>query len=296
MKLSDRARGRWLDILTAPQIGVDESLLDGKHHACPGCGGSDRFRYKRDDDGGYFCGDERSDGFGLIQHIFGGDFASAARMVEDVIGKDANWKPEQRKQTQSERVLITARREPRSRYLESRGLEMPPGLLFARSVTYYDDGTPIGRYPAMLAPITRNGKFLALHATYLLDGKKAPVSKVKKVLPGAPITGGSIELYPAAEVMGVAEGIETAIAAKILFGVPVWSLVSTALMRTWDCPDIARRVTIFADHDPNAAGQAAAWHLCHRLRMKGIETDVRMPTTHGDWADYLVAQPKKVAA
>jgi len=295
MKLRDRCNGRWLEILTSPQIGIDESLLDGKHRACPGCKGKDRFRFIGDDHGGYFCGDMRGDGFGLLQHVFGGDFASAAKMVEDVIGKDDNWKPGPRKQTYAERLQSIAKPAPRSLYLESRGLEMAPGLRFAWRVDYHDDGT-VRNFAAMLAPVTRDGKFLTYHVTYLLDGAKAPVDPARKILPGPTLTGASVALYPAAEEMGIAEGIETAIAAKMIFGIPVWSALSTALMKSWEPPAIAKRVTVFADHDPNAAGQAAAWHLCHRLRMKGIETDVRMPTMFGDWNDYLIAQPKKAAA
>lgn len=295
MRLRDRAAGRWLDILTAPQIGIDESLLDGKHGACPGCKGKDRFRYIRDDQGGYFCGDMRGDGFSLLQHVFGGDFAAAAKMVEDVIGKDDNWKPEPRKQTYAERLQSIAKPAPRSRYLESRGLEMAPGLRFAWKVAYHDEGA-VRNFAAMLAPVTRDGKFLTYHVTYLAEGAKAPVDPVRKILPGPALTGASVALYPSAETMGIAEGIETAIAAKMLFGIPVWSALSTALMKSWEPPAMAKRVTVFADHDPNAAGQAAAWHLCHRLRMKGIEADVRMPTMFGDWNDYLLAQPKKVAA
>lgn len=295
MKLSDRAKGRWLDILTSPQVGIDESLLDGRHHKCPACGGTDRFRFTRDDRGGYFCGDHRGDGFGLLQHVFGGDFAAAAKMVEDVIGKDDNWKPEPRKRTYAERLQSIAKPAPRSRYLESRGLDMAPGLRFAWRVDYHD-GDMVRQFAAMLAPVTRHGKFLTYHVTYLAEGAKAPVDPVRKILPGPALTGASVALYPPAEEMGIAEGIETAIAAKMLFGIPVWSALSTSLMKSWEPPEIAKRVTVFADHDPNAAGQAAAWHLCHRLRMKGIETDVRMPTMFGDWNDFLIAQPKKVAA
>lgn len=295
MRLRDRCNGRWLDILTSPQIGIDASLLDGKHRACPGCKGTDRFRYIRDDQGGYFCGDHRGDGFDLLQHVFGGDFAAAATMVEGVIGKDADWKPEPRKQTYAERLQSIAKPAPRSRYLESRGLDMAPGLRFAWRVDYHD-GDTVRQFAAMLAPVTRGGKFLTYHVTYLAEGAKAPVDPVRKILPGPSLVGACVELYPAAERMGVAEGIETAIAAQMVFGIPVWAALSTALMKSWEPPEIARCVTVFADHDRNAAGQAAAWHLCHRLRMKGIEADVRMPTMYGDWNDYLLAQPKKVAA
>lgn len=293
MKLSDRARGRWAEILASLQ--VDDACLDGKHHPCPACGGDDRFRYVRDDVGGFFCGDLRGDGFDLVKHLRGVDFAGAAELVESVIGKDTNWRPEPRKITYAERLQSVAVVSRRSRYLESRGLEVAPGLRFARAVDYHD-GAAVRRYAAMLAPVTRDGKFLTYHVTYLLDGAKAPEQPPRKVLPGPTLAGASVALYPPASEMGVGEGIETSIAAKMLFGVPVWSALSTALMRSWEPPAIARVVTIFADHDPNAAGQAAAWHLCHRLRMKGLTADVRLPPTFGDWNDYLLKQPARAVA
>ena len=49
------ARGRWRDILAAHGFNSDE--LDGRHHPCPKCGGTDRFRAFDDVDetGGVFC-------------------------------------------------------------------------------------------------------------------------------------------------------------------------------------------------------------------------------------------------
>lgn len=293
MKLRDRAKGQWPSILSA--LGVDADVMDGRHHACPACGGTDRFRYTRDEMGGFFCSDLRGDGFALLQHVHGCDFAEAARMVESIIGKDEDWKPEPRTPTYAERLRSIAKPAPRSRYLESRGLEMAPGLRFARSVDYHDGGI-VRHFAAMLAPVTRNEKFLTFHATYIDDGQKANVQPSRKILLGPTVAGASIALYPPAENMGVAEGIETAIAAKMLFGMPVWSALNTALMKSWEPPSIARNVTIFADHDANYAGHAAAYHLAHRLTLKGIEVKVRMPPAPGDWNDVLLAQPRQAAA
>lgn len=281
--LKARARGRWAEILSS--LSVDESVLDGKHHACPGCGGVDRFRYIRDEEGGYFCGDERSDGIGLVQHILGVNFREAAELIEKVVGK-GQWCGKPPAQTYADRLQRLASSSTRSKYLESRGLEVAPGLRFARSVDYHD-ADAVRKYAAMLAPVTRDGKFLTYHATYLLDGEKAPEKPYRKLLPGPKTNGASVALYPPAEVMGVGEGIETCIAAKMLFRVPVWAALSTSLMKSWEPPAVARVVKIFADHDVNAAGQAAAWHLCHRLRMKGLEVDVVMPAILGDWNDVL---------
>ena len=65
------ASGRWRDILAAN--GFDGEELDGRHHPCPKCGGTDRFRAFDDVDetGGVLCNqcfsDRNGDGLAAIQ-------------------------------------------------------------------------------------------------------------------------------------------------------------------------------------------------------------------------------------
>jgi|SRR5581483_4167344 len=284
-KIWERARGQWPAILAAAN--VPEHVLDGKHHPCPKCGGKDRFRYVRDDEGGFFCGDLRGDGVKLLQHVKDLDFRAAAELIESVIGK-GEWKPEPR-DTYALQLRKIAQRVKRSRYLESRGLEMPAALQFAEGVEYRDeDGNVTGKYAAMLAPVTRNGQFLTYHVTYLQDGHKAALDKPRKILPGPGNAGASVALYPPAAMMGVAEGIETAIAAKMIHNMPVWSALNTSLLKAWQPPSIARHVFIFGDNDPHYAGHAAAWTLAHRLAKAGLKVDVRIPIHCADWNDALI--------
>jgi len=101
------------------------------------------------------------------------------------------------------------------------------------------------------------------------------------------LRGGAIELYPAGEILGVAEGIETAIAAHMLSGLPVWSVVNTALMGQFKPPQGVKHVYIFADNDKNFAGQAAAYKLAHSLSGK-VGVEVMMPQIPGtDYNDLL---------
>ena len=66
------AGGRWRDILAALG-GIDPALLDGRHHPCPKCGGTDRFRAFDDvnETGGVLCGqcfnEKNGDGLAAIQ-------------------------------------------------------------------------------------------------------------------------------------------------------------------------------------------------------------------------------------
>ena len=166
---------------------------------------------------------------------------------------------------------------------------MPPSLLWHRSVPYYDEGDLVGRYPAMIAPIRQGSKVIAFHVTYLENGRKAVLNSARKVI-GGRCNGGAVHLYPPGKTLGVAEGIETAIAAHELFGVPVWSTLNTSLMKNFTPPEGVEKLIIFADHDANYAGHAAAYVLAHKMSRLGTTCEVRMPDQVGDWNDVLLAR------
>jgi hypothetical protein len=78
--------GNWREVLA--QHGIDAKLLDGKHHACPGCGGKDRFRFDdKDSRGTWICGQGggppiAGDGAELLVHAqVARDSADALRLL-----------------------------------------------------------------------------------------------------------------------------------------------------------------------------------------------------------------------
>jgi putative DNA primase/helicase len=291
MRTTEAARGKWRRILG--EFGIESRYLDGRHHACPVTGeGEDRFRFAdRDGSGSFFCAcsDGRKGGAALIECKTGKSFREVADAIDAVLGN--LHEKERRAPTYAERLRLTAKTTRRSAYLESRGLEIPPGLLFATNVEYRDDGKVIGRFPAMLAPIVRHGKFQTYHVTYLDRGSKAQVPCPRKILPGGQISGGGIALYPPAERMGVGEGIETCIAAKMLHGIPTHSALNAEMLAKWEPPSVAKVVVIFADHDRNYAGHKGAYALAHRLVLKGLDVEVCFPPqVDTDWNDLLLSQ------
>lgn len=291
MKTHEAAKGRWLEIL--PQFGLDPLALDGRHHVCPCNGdGTDRFRFSdRDGSGSYFCqcSDGERGGLGLIMCKTGMEYRDVAARVDEMIGNNSETAAP-RKQTYAESLRAKAVKTDRSAYLEGRGLEVPQGLDWCRSVTYYHDDKSKTQHPAMLAPVTRRGRFLTYHVTYLGKDGKADVPTPRKIMPGAEIRGGAVSLYPAAAVMGVGEGIETCIAAKMLFNTPTWAALNTALLRHFEPPPECTELWIFGDNDANWAGHAAAYHLANRLHGK-IKVSMMFPETVGqDWNDVLRAK------
>lgn len=85
------AAGRWPEILST-LAGVDSSVLDGKHHPCPKCGGVDRFRALDDfaDVGAVYCNqcfnEKNGDGIAALQWLRGIDFKTAVKMLSDFLG------------------------------------------------------------------------------------------------------------------------------------------------------------------------------------------------------------------
>lgn len=296
MSIHERARGRWMEIWTG-LFGIDAKVLDGNHHPCPGCGGVDRFRVNKRPDkaeyGVWFCQGEAKGGVDLCMHVSGLGFKEVVDRIEELVGKgDAPAKPTTR--SPAERALQQAQPLTRSGYLRSRGIDkVPRGLYGAADLTYWAGTNRSGSYPAILAPLTRNGRIVGAQATYLHQQRKAPVASPRKTLPGASstINGAAVQLgdWSPGQRLGFAEGVETAISAGILFDMPVWATLSTSGMRSADWPQGLTHATIFADNDQTFGGIAAAWHLAHRMAVKGVEVEVKLPPVVGqDWNDILM--------
>ena len=110
-------------------------------------------------------------------------------------------------------------------------------------------------------------------------------------MPATVPAGSAIRLGEAGEVLGVAEGIETALCAMSRFEIPVWSCISSSIMSKWEPPTGVEEVVIFADNDRKFGGQAAAYNLAHRLSVKGLRVSVKVPKLVGsDWADAGAAE------
>jgi len=85
----DAAKTRWPEIVS--QLGgVDINTLDGKHHACPRCGGKDRFRFFVDETGGAICNQcfnaKNGDGFAVLQWLTGESFKKCLESVAQYLG------------------------------------------------------------------------------------------------------------------------------------------------------------------------------------------------------------------
>lgn len=299
LNVREIAQGRWRSILSV--LGMDERALSGKHGPCPMCGGRDRFRFDdREGRGTYFCQCGPGDGVQLAMGITGLSFRDVAREIER-IADTVRPTPANAERSDEDKIAALRRAFTESkplecgdeayRYLAGRGLtlyDLPDSVRLHPGMAYRDDGKMLGMFPAMLATVTApSGRAVSIHRTYLQDGRKAPVSAPKKLMQGLPLPGAAIRLTPVSRTLGIAEGIETALAAAELFGVPTWSCISTSGIESFDPSPGIEHVIVFGDHDANFAGQAAAYRAAHRLELKGYEVEVVIPPTVGDWLDEL---------
>jgi len=298
-KVRDVAHGRWPGILAA--LGLTEKQLSGNHTACPVCGGRNRFRFDDLDGRGTYicsyCG--AGDGVSLVMAITKADFSGAASMIESMVG---SIEPVKVKRGQDEvKKLANLRRiwsesmplvqgDPVMEYLSRRGLKLntpPLNLRLHPGLPYREGIQIIGTFPAMVALVQApDGSGVTLHRTYLRDGQKAPVESPKKLMPGKSVTGAAIRLSMAGKYLGIAEGIETALAASKLFGMSVWSVISAHGIETFVPPAGVLGITIFADQDESFTGQKVAYAAAYRLRRQGLEVEVKVPPAC-DWLDVL---------
>lgn len=180
--------------------------------------------------------------------------------------------------------------------IESNSVRFNPAL------PYYDeDGKEVGVFPAIISAIRdAEGNLITLHRTYLnAKGKQANVSCAKKMMPipdGLDVNGAAVQLgLPKEGVLGVAEGMETALSAFRASKIPVWSTVNATLMESFVAPEGVHTVLIWADKDKSLTGERSACALKSRLEEKGIRVFVLMPQPEiparaksVDWNDVLV--------
>lgn len=196
---------------------------------------------------------------------------------------------------------------PAWRYLTNRGLSaLTPGALSPEVIRWHPGLVQVvngrtRRFPAIILKILQpNGDLGSLHRIFLTaNGGKAPLASAKKMMPGAAKLGGAaIRLFPAAEKLMLAEGVETALGGYLLGKgrIPVWACVSATMMQSVKLPNNVSTVYILADKDANEAGLHAAEKLKTRLEAEGRTAIVHMPNIDipagghkVDWLDVYVA-------
>lgn len=184
---------------------------------------------------------------------------------------------------------------PADRYLASRKLVLrSPDLRF-------HGRTPLGRnpdlrfLPAMLAAVRTDEGVVAVHRTFLdaKSGGPARFDRSKRAL-GSLGTGAVRLAMPRGGKLGLAEGIETALAAQQLFGIPCWATLGNERFGLVTIPESLRELYLFVDAD--AGGVLAEERAREAYRCDGRAIVTQCPRIGGqDWNDVLASRAKILA-
>ena len=249
-------------------------------------------------------------------------------------------------------------------YLQMRGLSRPqPALLAHHGLDYVEEADGPGderppwrrwfserlqcwrrsaKLPALIAPSTNSrGEITALMRIWLVDkviydgttpapkDNRAPVRTRKQSI--GTFGDGAVQLQPPGVLLGLAEGVETAIAASDAYGYPVWAICGTSRLgfpehyrerrpvlgkapemwiapamppRDFDAVHVAprtptvwippevRKLVIFGD---NGIGEIIARHAAQAYRRKlDVMTAAQLPPAgFSDFNDEHLAEPPR---
>ena len=178
---------------------------------------------------------------------------------------------------------------PAKAYLESRG------ILAASPALRFHPRTPLGpkgraRFlPAMIAAVSLDEGPIAIHRTFLSTeaSGKAAFEKPKRAL-GA-LGEAAVRLFaPVSGKLGLAEGVESAMSAYALTGIPVWATLGNERFGLVIVPESVTELHLFVDHD--AGGELAESRGLAAYARDGRTIHVRKPSSRDtDWNDELTA-------
>lgn len=308
-ELREECQHRWSDIYKC--FGMTEQFISKRHGPCPMCGGTDRGRMTDFQGNGSFicnqCCPESIDGIELLVRHTGQGFKELAGDIREILGtttarigpaKDIEKAKARLRKIWADSKPLTPKC-PTHLYLHNRGLS---GIDYGSlrdirchsGLTYWESGTgkDLGKHPAMIGLVTTpDGMPATIHCTYLTPaGQKIEYKPARKIMtPSRDYGGGAIRLQTLGknDILCVAEGIETALAMKLLFPdlVP-WACLDAGNMTKFQPPADYRGSAMYiaADNDVSYTGQSAAYALAKKLSGK-FEVSVLMPEKQG--TDFL---------
>jgi putative DNA primase/helicase len=184
---------------------------------------------------------------------------------------------------------------PVENYLATRGC-FPNSPAWLTDAVRFHLNCPMGTetVPAMVSlmrdPLT--GEPTGVHRTALKDdgsGKRTVAEGMSAKMMLGRAKGAAVMLCARTPCMGIAEGIETALSAQKLFGMPVWACLSAQTIAGFPIIKGLNHLTIFADHDQ--AGIEAAKTSARRHQREGVEVEIRCPPISGDdWNSFLLKE------
>ena len=236
----------------------------------------------------------------LLLHCFAGcDTASvlrtlqAGRLLDPAVPAPADRASERGEDCRSAaaaRIWLESRSiagTPAAAYLASRGLAVDsPELRFHPRTP--NGARPLTRHrPALIAAVRDDCGLLAVHRTFL---DCVGHDRARERCGLGRFGSGAVRLGGTAARLGLAEGIETALSATALFGVPCWASLGTERFARISLPAEVRQLVLFLDRD---AGGRRAEALARRAFADIAQIEAHYPPQPGeDWNDVLRASSR----
>lgn len=178
-------------------------------------------------------------------------------------------------------------------YLRGRGITIPvpPSLRYHPGLCHAQTGLIL---PALIAAVQGpDRRIVAVQRVFLNEyGRKATVSTPKMSL--GPLGAGAVRLAHAGPVLGLAEGVEDALAAMQTTGTPCWAVLGGNRLRRVELPPEVAEVSIFSDGD--AAGREAAEKAVRHYRREGRKARAFLPPGGAeDFAAFLTMEGRECA-
>lgn len=178
-------------------------------------------------------------------------------------------------------------------YLRQRGIVLPTDISALRYHPRCFYRGPMGRqeWPALIAAVTDGkGAVTGVHRTWLDPlGGKASVDQPRRAL--GHLAGNGVRFGAVTDIMLAAEGLETALALKMIMPeMPVIAALSAAHLAALNLPPTLRHLYVARDDDE--AGRFAL----EKLRSRSTEIDIRelVPRAEDFNADLLTLGPDRL--
>ena len=181
---------------------------------------------------------------------------------------------------------------PAEAYLAGRRIREAPAAL------RYHPRTPLGPRsrvvfrPALLAAIHSPIGLIAIQRIFL---EPACANLARDIVPPRRLLGrpldGAVRLAPSSNMLGLAEGIETALSAQATLRLPVWATLGAERLDQVAIPEGVRRLVLLPDRD--RAGDRGAARACAAYAQAGRAVDILWPPDgFNDLNDYLKSRRK----
>lgn len=216
----------------------------------------------------------------------------APRPAASTAGTGSPADPDRVARNRAARLWAAARPlagSPAEAYLAGRGLAAEtPALRFHAHVPCGRGVKAVGR-PAMLAAVRDATGLVAVQRTFLdLDPPRLAAMTGPRRGLGRLGRGAVRLMMPAGGILGLAEGIETAIAASQLSAIACWATLGSARFGDVAIPDGVERLILFLDNDRGGRRAEQLARAAHGGRVL-LEPRYAWPAG-ADWNDVLRAR------